>query len=265
MMRPRLSRSVALVGLLGALLTAAPAAANQTGLSTVSGHAYGESVDVTLLRVHTTSGPLPSTGELASNGSNSPLDNSALSVCVPSPGCATLSTGVLTVHSDGTTGATGSVHSTASVLNVNALNGLVTGAVVASQCAVDSNGATSGSSTLTTVVVNGVSVASNPGPNTALVLVDAGNLVVGSVILNEQIYDSPTNTLTVNAIHIHLTSGSLGSGDIIISQSQCDASPAGPAPVIPESSYALLLPLSGMLLAAGLLVLGRRRLALERS
>jgi hypothetical protein len=242
-----------------ALVFVAPVLAT---LDSVSGHAYGESVDVTTLGlVHITSGPLPSTGELTANGSNSPLDNSALSVCVPAITCTTLSTEALTVHTDGTTGATGSVHSTASVVNVNALAGLVTGAVIASQCAVDSAGNTSGSSTLTTVQVNGVTVASNPGPNTVLVLLDAGSLVIGSVTLNEQIYDSGTNTLTVNAIHIHLASGSLGTGDIIIAQSQCDALPAGTPPVIPESPLAILLPLTALAVVGGLFVLTIRRRA----
>jgi uncharacterized membrane protein len=152
------------------------------------------------------------------------------------------------------------VHSTASVLNVSALAGLVTGDEVASQCAVDSAGATSGSTTLAGVVINGVSITSTPGPNTNLVLLDAGAIAAGSVILNEQIYNSGTNTLTVNAIHIIL-GGSLGSGDIIISHVECDALPAGPAPVIPESPLAILLPLTALAVVGGMFVLTIRRRA----
>jgi hypothetical protein len=81
------------------------------------------------------------------------------------------------------------------------------------------------------------------------------------VILNEQIYNSGTNTLTVNAIHVHLASGSLGTGDIIISHVECDALPAGPAPVIPESPLAILLPLTALAVVGGMFVLTIRRRA----
>jgi hypothetical protein len=258
MMKTRRLLFAGATAVFAALVFAVPVLAD---LTTVSGSAYGESVDVTTLGlVHITSGPTPFTGFLTSNGSNSPLGGSLASVCVPAA-CTTLSTGLLTVHTDGTIGPSGSVHSTASVLNVSALAGLVTGDEVASQCAVDSAGATSGSSTLTNVQVNGILVASNPGPNTVLVLVDAGTLVIGSVILNEQIYNSGTNTLTVNAIHVHLASGSLGTGDIIISHVECDALPAGPAPVIPESPLAILLPLTALAVVGGMFVLTIRRRA----
>ncbi len=227
-------------------------------LSTISGYAYGESVNVTTLGlVNVTSGPLPTAGPF---NQNTPFNatNSALSACAPAGTCTILSTGTLDVHTEGT--LAGGVSSTASVQNVNALGGLVTGTVVASQCAVDpANGQTSGSSTLGTVQVNGITVASNPGPNTQLVLLDAAGLVIGSVTLNEQTYDASTNTLTVNAIHIRLTGGSLGTGDIIISHVECDATPAGPAPIIPESPLAILLPLSALVVVGGLLLVVLRR------
>nr|MBA2440264.1 hypothetical protein [Thermoleophilaceae bacterium] len=184
---------------------------------------------------------------------------SVLSACVPVGTCTILSTGVLTVHTEGTTGTNGSVSTTASVANVSALGGLVTGQAVASQCKVNKNGATSGSSTLTNVNVNGVVVASNPGPNTQLVLLDAAGLAAGTITLNEQTYDPATNTLTVNAIHIRLFGGSLGDGDIIIASSKCDATPAGPAPVIPDSPLAILLPLTAIAAVGGALLLMARR------
>lgn len=244
-----------------ALVFAAPVLAD---LSTVSGSAYGESVDVfdgLVTPIHVTSGPTPFTGFLTSNGSNSPLGGSLASVCV-GVACATLSTGLMTVHTDGTVGAGGSVHSTASVATVSALAGLVTGTLIESQCAVDSNGNTSGSSALTNVQVNGITVDSNPGPNTVLVLLNAGSVAIGTVTLNEQTYDAGTNTLTVNAIHIHLTSTALGlTGDIIISHVECDATPAGTPPVIPESPLAILLPLTALAVVGGLFILTIRRRA----
>jgi len=248
-------------GSLAILLAAAPALA---ALDTVSAYAFGESVDVTTLAlVEITSGPLPEAGPIASSGGTD--SGSLASVCVPIATCSVLSTSLLEVHANGTTGVGGSVSSTASVTNATALDNLLDAnpGVIASQCAVDSNGATSGSTTLTTVSLNGVLLASNPGPNTSLVLLDANNVAAGHVILNEQIYDSGTNTLTVNAIHIKLdvANGSLGTGDIIISHVECDSSPAGPAPVIPESPLAILLPLTALAVVGGTLVLTLRRRA----
>jgi hypothetical protein len=259
-------RIAAVTAVLAVLVSAAPVFAD---LTTISGYAYGESVDVfdgLVTPIHVTSGPLPTAGPFSQN-SNFTATNSAATVCagtVTTPTCNgdILTTGVLNVHTAGTVGPTGSVTSTASVATVSALAGLVTGTLVASQCAVDSAGATSGSSTLTNVVINGTTVASNPGPNTQLVLLNAGNVAIGTVTLNEQIYDSNTNTLTVNAIHIHLTSVALGlTGDIIISHVECDALPAGAPPVIPESPLAILLPLSAILIGGGLAVVIIRRRA----
>jgi hypothetical protein len=145
------------------------------------------------------------------------------------------------------------------VLNVNALAGLLTATVVYSECDIDSNGAATGFTTLTGATLDSTqSLAVNPGPNTQIVF---GGTVSGTLTLNEQTYDSGSNTLTVNAIHIHLTGGSFGSGDIIIAQSQCDALPGGPAPVIPESPLAVLLPLTALAVVGGTFLLTIRRRA----
>jgi hypothetical protein len=255
-MRSRQAALAIVSGSFAILLAAAPVLA---ALDTVSGHAFGESVDVTLLNtVHVTSGPTPYTGELASNGSNSPLGGSLASVCVATA-CGVLSTGVLTVHTEGTIGPTGSVKSTANVLNVNALTGELTATAVYSECDIDSTGAASGFSTLTGATLDTTqSLAVNPGPNTQIAL---SGLITGTLILNEQLYDSGTNTLTVNAIHLHLTGGSFGTGDIIIAQSQCDTSPGGPPPVIPESPLAILIPLTALAVVGGTLALTIRRRA----
>lgn len=252
-MRTRSLRLSILTGLTALILTAAPVLA---ALTTVSGHAFGESVNVTPLGLaNVSSGPLP-TVTLPSSGGN--LSSSAAGACAPFPGCSILSTGLLNVHTEGATGESGYVFTNASVANVSALGGLVTGTTVASECRVASNGATSGSSTLTNVNVNGVTVASNPGPNTELVLLNAQGIVIGKVILNEQFYDAGTNTLTVNAIHIYLN-GVTGTGDIIIASSKCDALPGGPAPVIPDSPLAILLPLTAIAAVGGALLLMARR------
>ncbi|MBA2445608.1 MAG: hypothetical protein H0V49_09790, partial [Nocardioidaceae bacterium] len=156
-----------MTALFAVLLMAGPVLA---ALTSVSGGAFGEKVNVTTagpLPVVVTSGPTPSV-TLATDGSNSPQDASVASACVGA-GCSILSTGVLTVHTEGTTGPHGSVRSTASVATVNALAGLVTATAVASECTVDSAGTTSGSTTLADLHINNIGVVSNPGPNTEVV------------------------------------------------------------------------------------------------
>lgn len=241
--------------ILAVLLMAGPVMA---ALTSVSGRAFGESVNVTPLGLATvTSGPLPDTGELNSDGSNSPLTATAANVCVgvPLAGCNILSTGTLTVNTQGTIGETGTVHSDATVQTVNALDGFLTATVVSSECDIDSDGNASGSSTLTNLQIQGGEpVAANPGPNTLITI--AG---LATVTLNEQTYDPATNEITVNAVHIRLTGGALGTGDIIIAQSQCDALPGGPAPVIPESPLSILLPLMMVAVLGGAVFLASRR------
>jgi hypothetical protein len=251
--RPLLAAATAIFAV---LMLAAPVLAD---LTFISGYAYGESVNVTVLAVNVQSGPLPESGPFSQNSNFTDTD-SALDTCVFTviATCNVLSAGTLNTHTDGTIGPTGSVNSTASAQTVNALTGVLTGTVIASQCAIDSTGAASGSSTLTTVVIQGVAVAANPGPNTVVNLVVA-SLIVGTVTLNEQDYNAGTNTLTVNAIHIRLNGGSLGSGDIIISHVECDSVPAGPAPVVPESPLTILLPLSALLVGGGILLVVLRR------
>jgi hypothetical protein len=238
------------------VLMAGPAAADVTG---VSGSAFGESVDVTLASVHVTSGPLP-TVTLPSSGGN--LSDSAASVEVPS-GCSTTSTcllkaGLLQVHTEGTTGATGSAHSTADVasLIVNQANPVVTADAVHSECTSNSDGST-GSTTLVHAFVNGVTdVSGTPGPNTVIAITVAG--ISGTVTLNEQTVSnsSGSTSITVNAIHVHLEGGSLGSGDIIISQSHCDAD--GTIVAIPVGTIGGLL-LAGVVGVVFLYQVRRRR------
>jgi hypothetical protein len=205
-------------------LLAAPARADVTA---VSGGAFGESVNVTPLEAaNVKSGPLPTVTLPAAGGG--PFTNSALSACVPSPGCALLQAGVLNVSTQGSTGATGGSQSSASVANVDALKGSaaeLTATAVSSQCRVTGNSA-SGSTTLVGGSFGGQSLAANPPPNTTL-SIDGITL-----ILNEQkTTGGPGNfSMTVNAVHLIL-SGELGSGDIIISQSRCGE--RGPNVTIP--------------------------------
>jgi hypothetical protein len=223
-------------------VAASPAYADVTS---VSGGAFGESVDVTtVLGVHVTSGPI-STVTLPSGGGG-PFTQSVLSVSVPN----VLSTGVLNVSTQGTLGASGGSSSSADVAGVSALGGALTATAIRSSCTVGPN-SSSGSTTLVGATLGGLPVALNPAPNTTLTVPG-----VGSVTLNEQI---PTGgagnySLTVNAIHVHLA-GPLGNGDIIISQSRCGE--AGPDVTIPFAPIGIIG--TSAILGAVLLRIQRRK------
>jgi hypothetical protein len=208
-------RGVSLVALAGlALAAATPAWAD----GTVSGSAFGVSVNATVAGIHVTAGPAP-TVTLPPTGGN--LSQSLVSICAGTA-CSVLSAGILNAATQGSTTGSPTSSASASVATVNALAGVVTADVIASSCTASSTGV-SGSSTLTNAKVGGATVAVNPGPNTTLTV--AG---LATVILNEQI--TSANTITVNAVHILLNLG-LATGDIIIAQSHCDITPGTVVPV----------------------------------
>jgi hypothetical protein len=217
-------------------VAASPAYATVTS---VSGGAFGESVNVTPLGLlNISSGPTPSV-TLPANGT--PQSASLASICAPgpSPVCTLLSTGILSVSSQGTLGASGGSTSSASVANVSALGSLpgvpvLTATVVKSQCTVGPN-SSSGSTTLAGATLGTIALALNPAPNTTILNIPG----VVKVILNEQIPSGgPGNySLTVNAIHVIL-GPTLGNGDIIISSSTCGEQ--GPDVTIPFAPIGIL-------------------------
>jgi hypothetical protein len=228
--RPRIAAVfVITAGLLA--LAASPAYADVTS---VSGGAFGESVNVTPLGLlNVTSGPLPTVTLPAGGGG--PLTANVLSACV-GPACAILKTGILNVSTQGTLGASGGSSSSASVANVGALtnnSGGLTATAVSSKCSVGPN-SSSGSSTLVGASLLGQPLALNPPPNTTITVPG-----VATVILNEQITTGGPGdySLTVNAIHVKLNP-LLGSGDVIIAQSKCGE--AGPDVTIPFAPIGII-------------------------
>jgi hypothetical protein len=163
------------------------------------------------------------------------------------------------------------------------LNGTVTADRVLARCSIDEqnfgSGATRGETYVWNVTIAGQSyadawpsgpfclVSGSPGcglppPNTVIPV--NSDLFVGTVTLNEQTYDATTNTLTVDGIHMRGTGGTAGTGDIIISHVECDGLPAGPAPVIPESPFAILIPLVGLAAIGGAWYLRRNPITRAR-
>ncbi len=220
------------------LAFAGPALADVTE---VSGGAFGESISLTGIPIvgDITSAPRPEVSFTNPSDGDGPFTDSLASTTQ----VGTLTTGVLNVSTEGGNlgSHSGFAKSSADVTNVDIGAGRITADVVASECTSNGDGS-SGSSTLTTATVDGNAVPVNPPANTVIAL--AGG--IGSVTLNEQI--RPTDgagdtSIVVNAIHVRLTGGALGTGDIIVAQSRCGARGPDVVPVAPLG----LLGITGLL------------------
>lgn len=201
-----------------ALVTAGPVYADVTS---VGGGAYGEFVSVHSL-ASVSSGPTPSVALPAGGGGTF-----AASVASVRAGTL-LSTGLINVSTRGDTavGHYRTATSSSSVANVNVGAGLVRASAVTSTCSSNGTGSTGSS----TILGSNLGVSASPGPNTTV------NIPGGSVTFNEQLRTNvpgSTTSITVNAIHVRLTGGALGTGDVIIGQSRCQAN--GPDVLRPVS------------------------------
>lgn len=199
-------RSAALAAA-AALVFATPSSA--ADVTSVSGSAFGLQATG---GATVTAGPsvtLPPTGGTSSA--------SALTGSVP----GFLTTGALSVSTNGTIGASGFATSFADVANVNLLVGLLTADAVHSTCTSNATGST-GSTMLTNAVLNGVPLGGSPAPNT-----DVSIAGVATIILNQQNPVGGTGALdiTVNAIRVTTLLGE----DIIIAQSHCDVTTSASA------------------------------------
>ncbi len=197
-----------LIGVTGAV---APVAEAQS----VSGKAYGASVQGPLGTEQSAVAVLPA----VSVDDGAMADDAADAMTVP----GTLTTDALTGTTSGAIGDAAAAQSVATVFNVSLLNGLITASSLTATVSSTSDGtqATSNAlgSTLADLVVNGVSFTSGDGtvaPNTRVTLPG-----VGYVVLNEQL---PTGDgvhasgLTVNLIHVVLENALTGAetGEIIV-------------------------------------------------
>src|SRR5713101_1142284 len=180
--------SLAAIGLLVGATNARP--------NSVSGEAFGVSVNAAGVRVGPTSHVvLPSDGGMVSD--------QLLNITVPNVAAST-TLGVVTTGSIGPN--TASAQSSATVENVNLLNGLVTAKLVVAMSSSTADGSTARStaegSTLIGLSINGSTpVDVTPSPNTTIPIPG------GAVILNEQTFEGDgvhTSALTVNMIHVVL-------------------------------------------------------------
>lgn len=252
-MRLRIARRggvLALIAVAALLAGVAPASA-----APGDGSAYGANVNVTLVgQSNVTVGPV------APSSTAGPTTNSVASINVP----GILTTGAVTTSAtlDPTTGSVTSNATTANVsLPLLSALGSVGAGAISAQCTATQSGVT-GSSTLTNASLGSLgALPVNPAPNTVINVTLPGFGTVATLTLNEQIQNAD-GSLTVNAFHLHLLGGvlgSLGTGDIIISSATC-----GPAALpIPLASGAGLWIglglLGGIAVPAGLMVVRRHR------
>jgi len=214
-MRISTIRPVQLLGALWLLIGVTGAVAPVAEAQSVSGKAYGASVQGPLGTEQSAVAVLPA----VSVDDGAMADDAADAMTVP----GTLTTDALTGTTSGAIGDAAAAQSVATVFNVSLLNGLITASSLTATVSSTSDGtqATSNAlgSTLADLVVNGVSFTSGDGtvaPNTRVTLPG-----VGYVVLNEQL---PTGDgvhasgLTVNLIHVVLENALTGAqtGEIIV-------------------------------------------------
>jgi hypothetical protein len=208
--------SLAAMGLLVGLMTGNARAWNFAPPNSVSGEAFGVSVNAAGVKV----GPTPHV-VLPSDGGM--VRDQLLNITVPNVAAST-TLGVVTTGSIGPN--TASAQSSATVENVNLLNGLVTAKLVVAMSSSTADGSTARStaegSTLIGLGINGSTpVDVTPSPNTTIPIPG------GAVILNEQTFEGDgvhTSALTVNMIHVVLNDLLTGTitGDITVTSAHSD-------------------------------------------
>jgi len=209
-MNLRMRHYVSSLAAIGLLVGATSAHSNS-----VSGEAFGISVNAAGVTV----GPTPHVVLPPDGGM---VSDQLLNISVPNAAAST-TLGVVTTGSIGPN--TASAQSSASVENVNLLNGLVTSRIVVAMSSSTADGSTATStsegSTLIGLSVNGsLPTDVTPPPNTRISIPGA------TVILNEQIASGDgvhTSALTVNMIHVVLNdpTGAI-TGDIIVASAHSD-------------------------------------------
>ncbi len=208
--------SLAAIGLLVGLTTGNARAWNFAPPNSVSGEAFGVSVNAAGVKV----GPTPHVVLPPDGGM---VSDQLLNITVPNVAAST-TLGVVTTGSIGPN--TASAQSSATVENVNLLNGLVTAKLVVAMSSSTADGSTARStaegSTLIGLSINGSTpVDVTPSPNTTIPIPG------GAVILNEQIFEGDgvhTSALTVNMIHVVLNNLLTGTitGDITVTSAHSD-------------------------------------------
>jgi hypothetical protein len=235
------------------LVGAAPASAAPGDAS-----AYGARLDVTLL-----GNPAVHAEPFAAANANGPTQNTFAGVDLN----GILKTGVINASAS-RDDKSGGVYSRASTADVRVdllskVTGKISAELVEAECTATQKGL-AGKSKLAGVNLGKLGqVNTDPAPNTVLDVELAG-IKIAEVVFNEQ-YKNDDGSLTVNAIHIKLLQGklgSLGTGDVILSSATCG--PAGlPIPMASGAGLWIGLGLLGVVAAPVAFVALRRRASLN--
>lgn len=209
----------AVLAVSAAFLLAVPASAN---VAAVSGSAFGVQATGLINVAATPSVTLPAAG---SNGVA--LTDTVASLSVGAPPLAGLTTGIITVSTNGSTTGSGFATSFSQVNNLGlGLLGLgLTATSVRSDCSATSAGSTASTTLENAVLSPGpISLAANPAPNTIISLTLPGVGTTATVTLNEQIpvAGPGVKSVTVNAIHVRILVLGILTQDVIVAQSHCD-------------------------------------------
>ncbi|PSL56889.1 hypothetical protein B0I31_103649 [Saccharothrix carnea] len=234
-MRPRTRRAAvaALVAVAAVVVGAAPASAAPGDAS-----AHGATLDLSLLGRDAVSA-----GPFAASTADGPATGTFAAVDLPD----VLRTGVLDTSAarDDKTGAVSSRASTADVRLdlLDAVTGGVSADLVEAECAATQKGLMGKAALVGLDLGELGEIGVEPAPDTT-VDVDLLGVDVAKVVFNEQVRNDD-GSLTVNAVHVTLLGGALGTGDLVLSSVTC-----GPAGLpIPLASGA------GLWIGLGLLAL----------
>ncbi|MEV6713552.1 choice-of-anchor P family protein [Lentzea sp. NPDC051208] len=252
-MRVRMTGLAGVIAIAALLVGAAPASAAPGDAS-----AYGAKLDVTLL-----GNPAVHAEPFAAADANGPAQNTFAGVDLT----GILKTGVINASASRDENS-GGVYSRASTADVRVdllskVTGKISAELVEAECTATQKGL-AGKAKLAGVNLGKLGqVNTDPAVNTKLDVQLAG-IKIAEVIFNEQVKNND-GSLTVNAIHIKLLQGvlgSIGTGDVIISSATCG--PAGlPIPMASGAGLWIGLGLLGVVSAPVAFVALRRRASLN--
>jgi hypothetical protein len=178
-----------------------------------------EPVDVLLGSVGAGSEPQPSVTLPPEGGG--PFTDEAASVNVSAGGTSVLTTGVLTVVTQG--GALGShqgfATSSAEVDGVSVLSTVFSADQISTTCTSNGDGST-GSASFTNAELAGTTIDADIAPNSSIDVAGVGTFLFKEQVVTDAVAEQ--TSITVNALRVTLDSV-LGSGEIIIAQSACSA------------------------------------------
>ncbi|HUQ57140.1 choice-of-anchor P family protein [Lentzea sp.] len=252
-MRVRMTGLAGVIAIAALLAGAAPASAAPGDAS-----AYGAKLDVTLL-----GNPAVTAEPFAAADANGPKTQNTF-VGVDLTGI--LKTGVINASATRDENS-GGVHSRASTADVRVdllpkVTGEISAELVEAECSATQKGL-AGKAELAGVNLGKLGqVDADPAPNTKLDVRLAG-IEIAEVVFNEQV-ENNDGSLTVNAIHIRLPQGvlgSIGTGDVIISSATCGPA-ALPVPMASGAGLWIGLGLLGVVAAPVAFVALRRRASL---